>query len=79
MGKKTITFNEYFDLLKTNFQCYNLTQQERDDYFNKSEVIEEVQYAYDNHIRKYNNNEITYEQLTIGSIGGLASNLWLEY
>ena len=40
MGKKTITFNEYFDLLKTNFQCYDLTQQERDDYFNKSEVIE---------------------------------------
>ena len=51
MDKKAITFNEYFGLLKANLQGYNLTQQERGDYFNRFEVIKAVQYTYDTHIR----------------------------
>lgn len=70
MDKKKVTFNEYFELAKKGFEDYNLTQQERDAYFNQPEVIEEVKDAYDVCIREYNNGEITYEQLTIGSIGG---------
>jgi len=64
MEIETLTFEQYFELVKDFFSQYNLTEKERDVYLQSDEVQQEIKEKYEDGIQRYKKGMISYDVLT---------------
>ena len=79
METGTLTFEQYFELVKDFFSQYSLTEKERDVYLHSNEVQQEIKEKYKDGMQRYKNGMISYDVLTTGTVESVCYNLWLEY
>ncbi|QHX42882.1 hypothetical protein GWP43_04805 [Treponema vincentii] len=82
MDEKTVTFNEYLELVKKIFKDYGYSDKEVKEAFLREDFQDEVKTRYDADIEHYKNKDQyvpSYKVLTEGCVGSVAHCLNLMW